>query len=134
MITLSKDMEVGVAKIDAQHKDLIDRLNNIVSMGTKAVSKEETQKTLNLLGEYVVKHFSDEEALQKQSNFPKYEWHKEQHKLFIAEFAKLKNEFTKNGHSGAFTLGMNNSIINWIVRHIKSADVELGKHLKSKGI
>ena len=132
MITLSKDMEVGVAKIDAQHKDLVDRLNSITAMGTKAVSKEETQKTLDLLGEYVVKHFNDEEAIQKQNNYPKYEWHKGQHQLFIGEFKKLNSEFAKNGHSPKFTLDMNNSIINWIVRHIKSADVELGKFLKNK--
>ena len=134
MITLSKDMEVGVEKIDTQHRDLIDRLNSIVSMGTRAVSKDETQKTLDLLGEYVLKHFTDEEALQQKHNYPKYGWHKGQHQSFIVEFKKLKAEFAANGHSAAFTIAMNNSIINWIVRHIKSADVELGRYLKSKGM
>ena len=134
MIALSKSMEVGVSKIDTQHKELIDRINAVSAMGLKAASREETQKTLDLLGAYIIKHFSDEEALQKQSNYSKYEWHKGQHASYIAEFNKLKNEFTANGHSPMFTLTMNNSIINWIVKHIKSADVELGKHLKSKGI
>jgi len=132
MIALTKDMEVGVAKIDTQHKELIDRLNSVISMGLKAYSKEETQRTLDLLGEYIVKHFTDEEALQQQSNYPKYEWHKGQHQIYIGEFKKLKTEFAANGHSPKFTLDMNNSIINWIVRHIKSADAELGKYLKTK--
>ena len=131
MITLSKDMEVGVEKIDTQHKELIGRLNSVVSMGLKAVSKDETQKTLDLLGEYIIKHFTDEEALQRQSNFTKYEWHKGQHQIYISEFKKLNSEFAANGHSPKFTLDMNKSIINWIVRHIKSADVELAKHLKA---
>jgi len=128
MITLSKDMETGVAKIDAQHKELIDRLNAVTSMGVKSVSKEETQKTLDLLGEYIVKHFRDEEALQKQSGYLKYEWHKGQHQLYITEFQKLKNEFAANGHSAKFTLDLSNSIINWIVRHIKSVDADFGKY------
>ena len=132
MITLSKDMETGVAKIDAQHRELIDRLNAITSMGAKSVSTEETQKTLKLLGDYIIKHFSDEEVLQKQSGYPKYEWHKAQHQLYIAEFQKLKKEFDADGYSAKFTLDLNNSIINWIVRHIKSVDVEFGKHYNAK--
>ena len=132
MITITKDMETGIPRIDAQHKELVDRLNAVTSMGTKSVSKEETQKTLDLLGEYIVKHFRDEEALQKQSGYPKYEWHKGQHQHYVAEFQKLKKEFSTNGHSAKFTLDLSNSIINWIVRHIKSVDVEFGKHFNSQ--
>ena len=131
MISLSKDMETGVAKIDAQHKELIERINAVTYAGTKAFTKEETQKTLDLLDEYIIKHFNDEEALQKQSGYPKYEWHKSQHQLYVSEFRKLKQEFAANGYSAQFTLQLSNSIIGWIVKHIKSVDVELGKFLKN---
>ena len=133
MLTLSKDMEVGVVEIDAQHMELVNRLNALVSMGHDAASKEESQKTLDMLEEYIIKHFSDEEALQRKNNYPEYESHKKLHQLFIDEFEKLKKEFEANGHSLKFTMDLNNSLINWIVKHIKSADVELGKFLKSVG-
>ncbi|MCL2755361.1 MAG: hemerythrin family protein [Oscillospiraceae bacterium] len=132
MIVLSKDMEIGVAKIDAQHKELVDRLNAVTAMGSKSVSKEETQKTLKLLGDYIIKHFTDEEALMKESAYPKLEAHKALHQSYIAEFRKLNAEFNANGYSPRFTLELSNSIINWIVRHIKSADVEFGKHYIKK--
>jgi hemerythrin len=132
MITITKDMETGISLVDAQHKELVDRLNAVISMGAKSVSREETQKTLNLLGDYIIKHFNDEEGLQKQSGYPKYEWHKVQHQHYIAEFQKLKNEFAANGHSAKFTLDLSNSIIGWIVKHIKSVDVDFGKHYNSK--
>ncbi|MDR1702053.1 MAG: bacteriohemerythrin [Sporomusaceae bacterium] len=131
MITLTKDMEVGVAKIDEQHRELVNRLNSVIAQGAKSVSQAETQKTLDLLSDYVVKHFSDEEVLQKQSNYPKYEWHKGQHQLYINEINKLKKEFAANGVSPKFTLDLNNSIVNWIVKHIKHVDVEFGKHYQS---
>jgi hemerythrin len=132
MVTLSKDMEVGVLEIDAQHMELVNRLNALMSMGHDAASKEETQKTLDLLEEYIIKHFADEEELQRKNKYPEYESHKKLHELYIGEFQKLKKEFADNGHSLKFTMDLNNSLINWIVKHIKSADVELGKFLKNK--
>ena len=129
MINLTKDMETGVQSIDAQHRELIDRINAVTYAGQKSFTKEETQKTLDLLDQYIIKHFSEEEALQKQAGFPKYDWHKGQHRLYIEEFKKLNREFVANGHSAKFTLTLSNSIIGWIVKHIKSADVELGKFL-----
>ena len=131
MIQLSKDMEVGVVEIDAQHMELVNRLNALLSMEHNVDSKEESQKTLTMLEEYIVKHFSDEEELQRKNKYPEYEAHKKLHQTFIDEFEKLKKEFEANGHSLKFTMDLNNSLINWIVKHIKSADVELGKFLKN---
>jgi hemerythrin len=125
-------METGVAKIDEQHKELVRRLNDALSMGTKAVSREETQKTLDFLGEYIVKHFNDEEALQRQCNYSKYEWHKGQHQEYVNDFKKLREEFVANGPSAKFTVNLNVSLTNWIVKHIKSVDVEFGKYYQEK--
>ena len=127
MITITKDMETGIAKVDEQHRVLVDRINAVVSMGAQSMSKEETQKTLDLLSAYVIKHFGDEEALQQQSKYPKYQEHSKQHKIYIGEINKLKQEFAQNGSSAKFTLDLSKSIIDWIVRHIKSSDVEFGK-------
>jgi len=132
MIAVSKDMETGVGMIDSQHRELIDRINAVVSMGVKSFSAEETQKTIDLLGGYITKHFGDEEKLQAQSGYPKSEWHKEQHQAYINGFEKLKKEFEGNGYSAKFTIGLNDSIIKWIVQHIKSADVEFGKFYNAK--
>jgi len=131
MITLTKEMETGIAQIDAQHKELVNRINAVTSMGMKSISTEETRKTIELLGDYIVKHFADEEKLQQQSGYPKLESHKALHKQYIAEFQNLKKEFIANGASAKFTLSLSNSIIGWIVSHIKSDDVEFGKYYKA---
>jgi len=132
MINFTPDLEVKVANIDNQHKELFKRINDVTNLGTKSVNKEETDKTLKLLGDYIVKHFRDEEQLQVRYGYPKYEWHKEQHKLYIDSFNKLKAEYENNGPSAAFTLQLNKSIIDWIVKHIKHVDVELGKFINEK--
>ena len=131
MIKFTSDLETKVPTIDNQHKELFDRINNLVAMGHKAVSKDETDNTFKLLGDYAVKHFKDEEELQKKSGYPKYAWHAEQHRMFIDSINNLKAEYAQNGPSVTFTLQLNKSIIDWIVKHIRHVDVELGKFLNN---
>ena len=129
MVNFTADLETKVPKIDMQHKELFKRINDVIAMGVKSVSKEETEKTFKLLGDYITEHFRDEEELQRKSGYSKYEWHCGQHKLFVDAFNKLKLEYTKNGPSTAFTLQLNKSIIDWIVKHIRHVDKELGAFL-----
>ena len=131
MIKFDKNMEVGVKLIDDQHQELISRINAFVGMGVKSYSPEETRKMLDSLGSYIRKHFSDEQNLHLSVKYPEATWHKGQHALYIKEFEELYKEYNNNGISTAFTLKLTNSIIGWIVKHIKSADVQFGKFHKS---
>ena len=132
MIEIKKDMEIGIPIIDEQHKELVALINNITSMGIKSTNNEEIGKTLDFLGQYVVKHFNDEETLQRQCNYPDYELHKSIHKDFITEFVKFKEEFHAHGTSVKYAMTLNNFIVTWIVKHVKSADVAFGKFYKEK--
>ncbi|MCL2839289.1 MAG: hemerythrin family protein [Defluviitaleaceae bacterium] len=132
MVKFTPDLETKVSQIDTQHKELFKRINDVVAMGMKSVSKEETDKTFKFLGDYINAHFRDEEALQRKSGYPKYDWHRDQHKQFVEAFNKLKLEYNQNGPSAAFTLQLNKSIIDWIVKHIRHVDIELGKFLNEK--
>ena len=129
MYKITNDMKTNVELIDKQHEELFSRINEVVSMSTKAASKEETEKTLKFLGDYIVRHFSDEESLQRKHGYPKYEWHRQQHQNFVKAFNDLKQEYRNNGPSVQYTMQLNKSIIEWIVKHIKTVDVELGKHI-----
>jgi hemerythrin len=132
MLNLSKDMETGVEKIDSQHRELINRINSLLAIENEPVSEEKTQKTIDYLGEYVVKHFSDEEELQVKSKYPKHAEHKKKHALFIEEFTQLEKEFAGKSHSMEFTMKLNSTLITWIVKHIKGDDVEFGRYYKAQ--
>ena len=134
MVSFTKDMETGVEKIDTQHKELINRINSVLATGEKAASKEETQKTIDFLGEYVVKHFSDEQEIHLKYNYPKAEEHKKLHTSYVNDFKKLQNEFATNGNSLDFMMKLNNSLITWIIKHIRGDDVEFGKFHKAQNL
>ena len=133
MIEFSSNLETKIPQIDEQHKELINRINNVLALEKGVDSKEVTEKTINMLGAYIEEHFRDEEELQRKSGYPDYEWHREQHRLYIDSFKRLKEEYEKNGPSINFTLELNKSIIQWIVTHIRSADTDLGKFINANG-
>jgi hemerythrin-like metal-binding protein len=132
MLSLTKDMETGIEKIDSQHRELINRINSLVEIGGKPVSKEEIQKTIDYLAEYVVKHFGDEGEIHVKSKYPKQQEHKKKHACYVEDLEKLKNEFAQNGDSMEFLMKLNSSSITWIVKHIKGDDVEFGKYYKAQ--
>lgn len=128
-IELTKEMELGIPKVDNQHRELISRINKVAN--SKAHTKEEAEETLDMLGEYIVKHFGDEEEMQRQSNYPKYQLHRHQHEIFVTNFHRLRSEFILNGNTVKFHLALSKTIIDWIVNHIVKDDVEFGKYYKS---
>ena len=127
-IAITKDFETGIPLVDSQHRELVDRLNKVIGLGRHSATEEETEKTLDFLEDYVVKHFADEEKLQAQIGYPKYQSHKEQHAIYIAEIKNLKKEYQQNGASPKYTLNLNNAIVKWVVQHIKLVDREFGKY------
>jgi len=131
-IVVTSDLKTHVAEIDDQHQELFDRINAVATITTTAVMREQAIQTLDFLGAYIDKHFGDEEELQRRYNYPKHTWHKEMHRWYIAEFNSLKNEYDKNGVSVEFVQLLEQSITNWIVRHIGTVDVELGRHINQQ--
>jgi len=131
-INFTSDLETGVSKIDDQHRELIGRINDVVTIGGASTEKAETDKILQFLGDYIIEHFADEEALQRSSGYPKYEWHKGLHKEYIANFETLKAEYAKNGPSIDFSMHLNKLIIDWIMKHIRTVDKELGAFINGK--
>jgi hemerythrin len=130
-LKLTSDMLTYVPAIDEQHQELINRINSLLSLGLKA-GNEETEKTLDFLGSYVIKHFGDEEVLHLQSGYPKRAEHHAFHQKFIDTFKKLRADYLQKGNSLQFTQQLDRSIINWIVQHIRGADVDFGKFVNSQ--
>lgn len=125
--------EIGVPKIDVQHKELFDKVNALLAACSSKEGKEEVVNTLNFLGDYVVKHFSDEEKLQVESGYPDYLNHKAAHDKFIKEYKDLKERFEQEGASLNFVITVNRVVVDWLIKHIGDADRAYGEFVKAKG-
>jgi len=123
---------VGVDKIDNQHKELFDRINKLVTAMKSGKGKDEVINTLDFLEEYVIKHFNDEEELQKQSNYPKYEIQHREHEEFKKGLKDLRKVFETTGISVVFVINVQQRISTWCRKHIIELDKDLGDFLIEK--
>lgn len=129
MLKLTTDLLTHNDLIDRQHMVLFERINAVIAMGDKAACQCEAEKTLDLLGAYINKHFSDEEELMRQCQYKHIDWHMEMHRWYAAEFCKLRKEYVEKNMSEQYYKLLEHSIINWIVKHILNVDVSLGKYI-----
>jgi hemerythrin len=123
------DMSIGVEKIDAQHRQLVEQVSSLLDACTQGKGKQEVGRMMAFLGEYVLTHFADEEELQLKSGYPGYREHKALHEQFVREYGLLNQQLLAEGASVRFTLQVNRTVVDWLVQHISKADKALGEHL-----
>jgi hemerythrin len=127
------DLSVGVAKIDEQHRELFNRIGNLVAAIKSKTCKFEIGPTTRFLEEYVTEHFSDEEELMRSVGYPAYEQHKALHKKFMDDFEALTRELEGESSSYNKSAYTNKMVVDWILDHIKKVDMELGAFIAGQG-
>ncbi len=68
------------------------------------------------------------------NDYPGLEDHKTKHQELKDTLADLEQDFGEEGATPALAEAINTFLGNWLVKHIKSVDVEFGAFLKEKGI
>jgi len=114
---------IGIAKIDEQHKKLVDIINDLATQFTFHPDNIDLSIIFNELLDYTDYHFTTEEGIWHQTlaNAENEEKHQETHKKFIdavknlidSQKDKSKDEVAEN------TLGL---LVQWLITHILESD------------
>jgi hemerythrin len=130
-IEWNEKLATGNSNIDNQHKELFRRFDSLLAACNQRKGKEEVHNLLLFLGDYVKTHFSMEETLQKKHNYPGYPDHKKEHDGFIAELQKLEKQLQLEGASFPLVIQTNQTMVNWLIKHINARDKEMALFLRS---
>ena len=107
----------GVAQVDDEHKHLFELV--------KRLQLETVEKTLDELLEYVVTHFTNEQALMEQSGYPDFRQHLALHEQLasqVSEFLGAESTWTEE------RLQKLRKFLNqWLVGHILTHDLRFGR-------
>lgn len=123
-------LAIGIEQIDSQHRQLLSHFDLLLRACETGQGIDELKRLLGFLDGYVVHHFSDEEALQRQNGYPGYEAHKREHDAFIARLNALKQEIGRDGVALHHVVETNSLLLKWLIHHISTVDVQLGRFLK----
>jgi len=126
-----ESLAIGIEEIDGQHRQLLSRFDQLLRACESGQGIDELKRLLAFLDEYVVLHFGDEERIQQRHIYPGYASHKREHESFIARLQALKGEIDREGVALHHVVETNSMLLKWLIHHISTVDVQLGKFLKS---
>lgn len=123
------DLVTGNEVIDSQHKELINKINDLLRSCENGSSKDDATKMLNYLSEYTNYHFGAEESLQESIGYPGIEEHKKKHAELKATVQELYDLLAKEkGPTDAFAAMVNEKVTEWLYYHIQSFDRSVAEY------
>jgi hemerythrin len=128
--TWTEDLATGVTDIDAQHKELISKVNALIAACNEGRDRGEIGKYLDFLCEYIAYHFAAEEREMTGRSYPGLAAHETQHEQFKRQVNDLFRQFSLHGASVQVVLMTIHASGTWLVNHIQQTDREMAAFLK----
>ena len=126
------EYSVGIDSIDRQHKKLLNLINQLQTAVDYSTGDEFEREALDELVDYTKTHFTYEEGLMKDNDYPDFEPHKAQHEEMVAHVKETLSEYEKDQDTA-----MNNAakfLRKWLINHINGTDKQYSKFLIDKGV
>lgn len=126
-------ISMGVDALDQQHRELIERINDLRLAISQGQARSETGRMISFLEEYVKMHFTMEETLMKRRKYRDYVAHRQEHLNFLTMFLEMKQKFDDLSSQGAvlsfFAVDLDRKLAEWLLEHITKVDKQFGDFL-----
>ena len=119
-----EEYDLGLEKIDNQHRQMVDMLNRLYEAKKSDAVHQIIEETLNGLVSYVEIHFADEEAAMREANYPDLDQQRRQHLEMTDEVIRMRNLMLQGGEPATFELL--NFMSEWLKEHISGSDQKFG--------
>ena len=131
LITWEDSYSVRVKRFDDDHKRLFSLLNMLHDAMKSGTGGKIVQKVVQELADYTNYHFSGEEALMEETQYPALGVHRLQHREFVKKVEQFQRDLQTGvvGQSVAVTMFLK----DWLVNHIQRTDREYSIHFHANG-
>lgn len=125
------EFSMKVPSIDAQHRKLVDMLNELHDGMVSGQAKEKMAPLLEGLIEYTATHFAHEEEYFAAYQYPDAEPHTQEHRDLVRQVLDFKGQFD----SGRASINMELMVFlkDWLLRHILGSDKAYSQHFVMHG-
>ena len=130
MVVWSNTFACGIKILDAQHKILINIINDMFShvTGSEKDEKDYLFDVVHHITDYIKLNFSTEEKIMLAAKYDGYLKHKKEHDDFILEFIDMVNEYLLGKKLTLFIL--TKYLKDWILSHISVMDKNYFKYYR----
>jgi hemerythrin len=127
-IVWSEQYSVGVERIDAQHKQIIDMVNLLHDALAKKDASAEIKQVLVSLVDYTQTHFVAEEKLMISVGYPAVDVHLQKHAKLTSDLHGVLVRLRQGENISARRLfGL---LRNWWTTHIERDDMQYGEWIR----
>jgi len=114
----TRDLESGIPIIDAQHKRIVEFINELDDACVTG-STEKTNHVMEGLLNYTITHFEFEEALLEKADYQFLKAHKRIHEIFMKKVAAIRDRAHQGENVAPELLKL---LKLWLTSHIKGED------------
>jgi hemerythrin len=127
-----EEYNTNIKEMDEHHRELFKTANKLYDEIHSGRNQSVLEDTLNFLIRYTEDHFSQEEKLMEDYDFPECETHIKYHVRLIQEVQELKSKYAAG--EKRVDMSIINFLKDWIINHILTEDRKYGPYLNDKGI
>jgi hemerythrin len=126
LIDWKDSFSVGVAVVDLEHRALIDLINELHERITDAADADLTLAMLGEIYAQISAHFALEEKYMRDSEYPHFHEHKEDHEELLDELRDIMDRVEDLGRYDADELS--EELGRWFTEHFRTHDARLHGH------
>jgi hemerythrin len=123
--------ETGIVALDKEHQGLVRQINELFEAVRDKRGSEVYSDVVAMLQTYVLEHFSHEEKLMEEYQFPGLAVHQQEHRNLVVAVQALRKDHAVLDESAARELL--NFLRTWLLEHIVKVDREYGPFIESRG-
>ena len=122
----SDKFEVGHERIDFEHKIFLNLIRDASRLPLGGTPRERVLMHLNEVKQYAVFHFTSEENIMFDVDYPDIEAHKKEHKMLLALLDSRVYQYS----TGDIELDeVVSFLFEWFALHTTQVDTRLAKHI-----
>ncbi|MBP2227081.1 hemerythrin [Azospirillum agricola] len=128
----SDDLVLGIAEIDAQHREWIALVQAFERAVRDGGTAEEVRRTLAAAVAYTESHFADEQRVMGEAGYPFLDDHVAQHDLAWDRVHAFASADGGAGGDDALRESLADFLPQWLMLHINTADRQFARWHKGE--
>ena len=131
-----EEYKVGIDKIDEQHRQLFDKIEQLLEIaksGDKRSNQQKCMEIIDFLVDYTVFHFNTEEALQRERKYVSYAQHVKIH-TELKNTVQAYKELLGKDFTAKTLKSFIGTMLAWLVNHVCVCDRKILKNLPLQNI